>query len=109
MDYEKFCLTNTLLDASVNLLLMERDGIKPDDSPYLKRQQSRVETGLDALNQYSYENSDSWLDSDLRLACFLDWATFRNRFSWDDKENLVALVDWAKSYDAFVETSPPRS
>jgi len=41
VDHELFLLANTGLDSTVNLFLLERDGLRPDAVPYLSRQADR--------------------------------------------------------------------
>jgi len=105
-DFELFTMTNTILDTSINLFLLENDGFGPGQISYLARQQNRIETGLNHLNTRYSANSDMSLDSSIRCACFLDWALFRDRITLDGLDNLQELVDKANKDEVFTSTSP---
>ena len=105
-DFELFTMTNTILDTSINLFLLENDGFGPGQIKYLARQQNRVESGLNHLNTRFSADSDMSLDSSLRCACFLDWALFRDRITLDGLDNLQGLVDAANRIEIFTSTSP---
>lgn len=76
-DFDLYCLVNTAMDTTINLFLLGRDGITPEQVPYLERQASRVEAILDDLNAREWSAVDPLNDAHLRLACFLSWAQFR--------------------------------
>ncbi len=105
-DYELFTMTNTILDTSINLFLLENDGFGPGQINYLSRQQNRVECGLNELSTRFSADSDLSLDSSLRCACFLDWALFRDRITLDGLDNLEGLVDKAREDEVFASTAP---
>ena len=105
-DFELFTMTNTVLDASINLFLLENEGFGPGQVNYLSRQQNRIESGLNELNTRFSDNSDLSLDSSIRCACFLDWALFRDRITLDGLDNLEALLDKAREDEIFAGTAP---
>ncbi len=106
-DYELFAMSSTLLDTAINMFLLEMEGFGPDQIKYLGRHKSRIESGLVELNQRL--SSDANLDSDgeLRAACFLGWAQFRNRVNLDDLPNLQAFVNASNENELFASTAPP--
>lgn len=112
LSYDRYCLVNTALDSEVNLFVLERDGIMPDQSAYLTRQRARIGTCLEALESWvqSAEAQSSAApakdDVALRLACFLDWSQFRNRLSLAPFPRLTGLLERARSYAPFAETAP---
>ena len=106
-ELDKLCLINTLLDASVFLFLMEKDGITPAQSAYLKRSAARVESGLAELEKSSLKVNGPYTDVELRLGCFLAWAKFRKRFTFDQYPQLTSLVTKLENYAPFAAT-PPR-
>lgn len=108
-DYELYAMTNTIVDATINLFLLANDGVGADKIPYLGRQQARVESGLEELNNRLNNADGIAKDSALRCACFIDWGLFRNRINIDGMENLQRLLAAANTVDAFVATAPPRS
>ncbi len=105
-DYELFTITNTVLDTSINLFLLENEGFGPGQINYLSRQQNRIESGLNELNTRFSAESDVSLDSSLRCACFLDWALFRDRITLDGLDNLQGLLDQANQDEVFTSTAP---
>ncbi|EPJ43860.1 MAG: glutathione S-transferase related protein [Osedax symbiont Rs1] len=108
-EQELFCMVNTCLDATINLFLLERDGITVQSSAYLQRQQDRIDTTLQALNESLAKQSTSLNTAEMRLACFIDWAIFRKRISIDGLNNLQALLDTARKDAHFIATAIPGS
>ncbi|TRW49050.1 glutathione S-transferase [Aliidiomarina halalkaliphila] len=104
---ELYCLANTLLDTTINLFLLERDGLTLDAAPYLKRQFARILATLGLLEQQNWDNVPLD-DGVLRLCCYLDWAIFRNRVDLSPYPKLLALLDHAKSDPDFAATAPPQ-
>ena len=107
-DFELFVMTNTILDTTINLFLLENSGADASQIPYLGRQKSRIESGLVELNNRIDSAKGVSLDSNLRLACFIDWAIFRNRVDFTAHGNLLALLESANQSEAFASTAPPQ-
>lgn len=105
-----FLLASTALDATVNIFLLERDGIKPDACAYLQRQRDRIGTTLAELDQLSagHTNSAEPMTSDalLRLGCFLSWALFRERLSIEPYPALQAMLALLERNPLFEQTRP---
>jgi len=106
-DFDSFALASTLLDATINLFLIENNGFGPDQISYLQRQKNRVESGLKELDKRFDPDQGIGLDSALRCVCFIDWALFRKRISIDGLSNLQSLLDNANRVEAFAVTAPP--
>lgn len=104
-DMNNFCAVNTLIDAQVNLFLLKKEGCKPDEIPYLKRQENRIQTGLKEFEVMSFAEQAPWSDVELRLACFLDWIRFRKHFSLESYPSLVAFLERLDEYPPFMDTS----
>ena len=80
------------------------------DVPYLGRQQARIDEILNTLDQRDWSLPNlPWNDATIRLACFLDWARFRNRLDLTQYPNLVSLLNAAYQHDAFARTAPPAT
>ena len=105
-EFNRYCTANTLLDTAINLFYLEKENLTPKTSTYLSRQQSRMETGLAELNKITYASAAPWNDADIRIACFLDWALFRQRITLDAYPNLQKLLDSIRSYPHFAATVP---
>ncbi len=108
-ELDRLCLVNTLMDASVFLFMMEKDGITPAQSAYLTRSAARVESGLAELNQLRLSTASTFTDTELRLGCFLAWARFRQRFTFEQYGQLTALLERLENYAPFAATPPPKA
>lgn len=106
--FDRYLMVNTAMDSTVNLFLLERDGLQPEDVPYLGRQRDRVRSSLEALDrQFADAPPDD--DDGLRLACFLSWASFRGRVDPTPYEALVGVVKHWDSDPNFAATHPSRA
>ncbi|MEM7359097.1 MAG: glutathione S-transferase family protein [Pseudomonadota bacterium] len=107
---ECYALCNTMLDTAINLFLLERDGLGPTDSDYLARQQTRIESGLQALEQVAPTlpgNAAGFSDAEIRLGCFLDWGLFRQRIEIADLPALTSFLSSIRDWPVFADTAPP--
>lgn len=105
-EYDRFCMVNTMLDASINLFLLEKDGITPEQSPYLKRHVARIQSSLADLDAMELPATAPYNDAELRLLSFLDWVLFRKRLTFAEYNNLTGFLANAASYPAFAQTAP---
>lgn len=101
-----FCAATTIMDASINIFYLEKDGIAPSQSAYLKRQAQRVQTGLQYFENTALSEEIAFNDTALRLVCFLDWAIFRNRISLENFPSLRSFLRKANQYSLFTQTKP---
>lgn len=108
VEYDRFCLVNTALETTVNLFMLEKDGLTPEQSPYLKRQSGRITSTLEELNRLPLPTQAPYSDAELRLACYLDWALFRERLTLNAYPNLASFLEAANGYEHFRVTAPPR-
>ena len=104
--FEYYTQTNTLLDAAINLFLLEKHKVLPANCPYLQRQLQRVQSGLTALNQSQTHGFDPFRDDHLRLLCFLEWAQFRKRVDLNPFATLLAFIDQAQQHALITSTHP---
>lgn len=102
-----YATANTVLDAAINLFLLEKENVLPANVPYLRRQENRIATSLQYLNATTPPLSAQPSDAQWRVACLLDWALYRKRFTFDHLPNLIALHREACIRGPFKETSPP--
>ena len=107
-DFNLFCLANTLLDTAINLFFLEKDGMDESKSKYLSRQTNRIQSLLKEVNKLSLPHQAPYLDSQLRLACFLDWGIFRARISLEEYPNPLNFLQTIGENDSFYETQPPH-
>ena len=105
-DFNNYCTANTLLDTAINLFYLEKEDLTPAKSAYLTRQQSRIASGLAELNKLTFSKAAPFTDSELRIACFLDWALFRNRITLDTHLNLKTFLNNVRNYPHFASTAP---
>ena len=106
-EMDLYAMINTLLDSSINVFLLENDGVTPETSQYLVRQVSRIEKGLDALENSNTLGAEEHNIATTRLFCFLAWGLFRNRINLAGRPNLETFVKQMNSYPAFKNTTPP--
>ncbi len=109
-DFELYALVNSAMDTEINLFLLSRDGLTPDNSDYLSRQKSRVASSLGYMNDLIANQTvdiNGLSDGQLRLACFLDWGLFRQRFSLDGLDSLTAFLEGVRVIEEFAATKPP--
>jgi glutathione S-transferase len=104
--FNSYCTANTLLDTAINLFYLEKDGITPEQSAYIKRQQSRIQTAMAEINRLKFSITAPFNDAELRIACFLDWALFRNRITLDAYPNLKIFLENVRQYPHFAATVP---
>ncbi|MCK5880464.1 MAG: glutathione S-transferase family protein [Sinobacterium sp.] len=107
-DLDKFCFINTILDSAANIFYLEKFGLDQNDNAYAMRQQQRIAASLDELEQshQSYQAYQPLNDWHIRLACFIDWATFRHRIQIEHYPHLQNLVKQALQTEAFAQTQP---
>lgn len=105
-DFDLYALVNTLMDSAINIFLLEKDGITPENSNYVKRQKTRVIEGIQDLDKLLLNDFDLSNDLYIRAACFIAWGAYRNRFSIDGLGNLNALLTKANLSDEFQRTAP---
>lgn len=108
-DLDRYCLANTLLDAAINLFLLERSGIDVESNVYTRRQQKRIELVLQELDAAPLPAPGKLGDADYRVAVGVAWGQFRKRFSIEPYSNLQRLLDIAGDDPIFAETAPPAA
>ncbi len=106
VDYDRYLLINTALDAGANLFLLAKDGITPDQSAYLQRQRRRIDTCLAVLEPLPWPDRAPYDDVDLRLGCFMDWCLFREQRTFETAPRLSAFLQGLRGYAPFAETAP---
>ncbi len=105
-DHDLFCLISTLMDSAINVFYLEKEGLTLDKATYLERQHQRVLDGLNYLESHCPNTVDWTNDYHLRLAIFLDWGLFRQRFKLDKHPQLQAFLNHANENVHFLACSP---
>ena len=108
-EFDLFLLVDTVMDSTVNLFLLEKDGVTPETSAYLARQQRRVAQTMDELDRRVAGASDLAGDGMLRLGCFLSWALFRQRIVLDNHPVLAEFQRRFESDPQIAATNPEKS
>lgn len=118
-DYELFALSTSVLDTAVNVYLMNIDdsadlaevtsgasviGYTP--KTYFERQQERVGSGITELNKFDLASGQPYTDGEIRLACLLDWAAFRETIDLSGLDNLQRFLASIRKWPPFAETAP---
>ena len=108
LDFELFNMTNTVMDACVNIFFLEKfDDITSEQSSYITRQKARVLSGLEALNETPLNAQLPLSDGLIRLACFLDWGIYRERIELKKLTNLTRLLEIARTDKNYIKPVPP--
>jgi len=108
-ELDDLCLVSTVMDANVNLFFIKRDGVDIESVPYLQRQAARMRSTLAELNHLTLPAAAPYNDAQLRLACYIGWAKFRNQIDFSVFENLEKFYTGALIYPHFLATRPPQS
>lgn len=108
-ELDDVCLVNTLMDATVNLFFIKRDGVDITGIPYLQRQAARIQTTLAELNQQQWPTTAPYNDAQIRLACFIGWAKLRNQIDFAVFEHLEKFYLGALNYPHFEATKLPQN
>jgi len=65
-----------------------------------------MQTGLAELEKLSFSSVAPFDDTELRIACFLDWALFRNRITLESYPNLQKFLNGVRQCPHFAATVP---
>lgn len=106
-DMNLYATANTVLDTAINIYLLEKDNVVPSNVPYLARQSDRITSCLNWLDDHIPAYSGNPTDGQLRVACLLDWARYRDRFDFSAHANLQKFYEAAQDDVIFQETAPP--
>jgi glutathione S-transferase len=110
-DQNTVSVANGALDALVNVFLLETDGIRLEQSSYLRRQVERARTCLDWLEKV-YSGRTTFSDGqfafcDVVVLSTLGWIQFRKRLDLGFWRNLLAF-DAAHAHRPSVESTRPE-
>lgn len=107
-ELDQLCLINTVMDATVNLFFIKRDGVDISGIPYLQRQAARIQTTLKELNDLTLSDSAPYTDAQIRLACFISWAKLREQIDFAKYPALEKFYSNASQHPYFQATQPPQ-
>jgi glutathione S-transferase len=100
------------LDSGINLFYLAKDGIKEENSAYLKKQRDRIISVFDYLKSQltdSYFFSDRRLGiTELNLYTALDWFAYRNVFPVTEDSILSEFLKIHGSHSHLIATAPPK-
>lgn len=97
-------------DSTINVFLLEMDGLKPAEVPYLKRQLQRVQSSMAWLDEKLagkvslHDGAVSFFD--LSLVCALQWMQFRDRYPVAQHPNLLRFISAHKDRPSLQATHP---
>jgi len=110
VEFDRFLLVNTAMDSTINLFLLERNGIEPEQVAYLQRQQRRIRQCLQALDEVvDTKAPESGGDFAIRLGCYLSWALFRQRLGFNDYPALEGFQQRFEADPQIAATHPASS
>ena len=107
-ELDDLCLVNTVMDATVNLFFIKRDGFDITSVPYLQRQAARIQSTLAELNKLSWPTAAPYTDAQIRMACFIGWAKLRQQVDFSTYTTLETFYTNINQYDKFQVTQPPQ-
>ena len=118
-DHELFAVATSVLDTAVNVYLMnigdsaDLAGVPTgtsttgfDPKTYFERQQERITVGIQELERCQLSFSQPYTDGEIRLACLLDWAAYRDTIDLSGKDNLCRFLAEIRTWPPFAETAP---
>ena len=118
-DHELFALATSVLDTAVNVYLMNigdsadlaevpagASAIGFDPKTYFERQQERIAVGMQELEHCQLSSSQPYTDGEIRLACLIDWAAYRETIDLSRKDNLCRFLADIRAWPPFAETAP---
>ena len=118
-DHALFALATSVLDTAVNVYLMnigdsaDLAGVPTgtsttgfDPKTYFERQQERITVGIEELERCQLSFSQPYTDGEIRLACLLDWAAYRDTIDLSGKDNLCRFLAEIRTWPPFAETAP---
>jgi len=106
-DLDYFLLASTVLETSINILQLQRSGLTPEQVPFLKRQNNRLASLLQALDDMTEARPWHWHDATIRAACMIRWMEMRGFDDFSRWPALRALHTQALSQPNFAATEPP--
>ncbi|GGP95040.1 glutathione S-transferase family protein [Shewanella ulleungensis] len=105
--FDQYCMINTVLDSTINLFFLARDGVDIERFDYTLRQAQRIESILNELEQHKWPLHGPFDDVQIRLACYLSWAVFRQQMSIDSYPRMKLFLAAIEQEPFFIETAPP--
>lgn len=118
-DHELFALATSVLDTAVNLYLLNigdsaelaevatgASAIGFNPQSYYERQQERIAAGVRELEHCNLAASAPYTDGEIRLACLLDWASYRETADLAGLDNLNRFLAGIRQWSVFAETAP---
>ena len=109
LEFDRFLLANTAMDSTINLFLLERDAVQPEQAPYLQRQQRRIRQCLQALDEVvNTQPPKLGGDFGIRLGCYLSWGLFRKRIELDGYNALATFQQRFEADPDIAATHPAR-
>ena len=118
-DHELFAVATSVLDTAVNVYLMNIGDSADlaevptgtsttgfDPKAYFERQKERITVGVQELERCQLSFSQPYTDGEIRLACLLDWAAYRDTIDLSDKDNLCRFLAEIRTWPPFAETAP---
>ena len=118
-DHELFAVATSVLDTAVNVYLMNIGNSADladvptgtsttgfDPKTYFERQKERITVGIQELERCQLSFSQPYTDGEIRLACLLDWAAYRDTIDLSGKDNLCRFLAEIRTWPPFAETAP---
>jgi glutathione S-transferase len=98
------------LDALINAFYLGKEGVTPEQAPYLKKQGERAANALGWLEQNVHEpfvTSKKQLGlPEIALGSALGWMRFRNVYDIEQHQRLMRCFEMLENRSSFAHTQP---
>jgi len=98
------------LDALINAFYLGKEGVTPEQTPYVKKQRDRAANALSWLEQNVHEpfvTSKKQLGlPEIALGTALAWMRFRNAYAIEQHPRLVRCLEMLEKRNSFAHTQP---
>jgi glutathione S-transferase len=98
------------LDALINAFYLGKEGVTPEQAPYLKKQRDRAASALSWLEQNVHEpfvTSKKQLGlPEIALGSALGWMRFRNTYDIEQHQRLMRCFEMLENRASFHATQP---
>ncbi|MBI4082187.1 MAG: glutathione S-transferase family protein [Candidatus Lambdaproteobacteria bacterium] len=109
-DTQTLIAIETMLDSGLNLLQLDRTGVRPAQSTYLGREQRRIQRILDWLEPRATPEGfvpGVFSVLDLNFIISVQWSDFRSMgFEWQKRPTLAKLVAFHAKRPSIATTGP---
>lgn len=104
-------VTDGVLDSLINAFYLRKEGVTPEQAPYLRKQTERAAAAMAWLEQHT---DGPWLTAnkafglpEIALLSALEWMRFRATYPVEEHPRLMQFLDAHAERPSVVTTKPP--